>query len=87
MPEDDERELRTRILDLLTQHVAQTDSELAGDLLAQIERNPEAVFSRFTRLIPRGYSRVLEIRVRANEAGVDPDGDQVWNEILEATHG
>jgi glutamate synthase (NADPH/NADH) large chain len=30
---------------------------------------------------------VLEIRVRANEPGIDPDGERVWSEILEATHG
>lgn len=83
----EERELREKIVALLRRHIEQTGSELGTGLLAEIEADPERVFARFTRLIPRGYSRVLEIRVRANEQGVDPDGERVWSEILEATHG
>ena len=79
--------LRARIAELLVRHRDATGSEVAAALLEQLESDPEAVFSRFTRLIPRGYSRVLEIRVRADEQGLDPDGDRVWSEILEATHG
>ncbi|RGE18067.1 glutamate synthase large subunit [Leucobacter sp. wl10] len=82
-----ERELREQVIALLRRHVEQTGSEFAAGLLAESEADPERVFGRFTRLIPRGYSRVLEIRVRANEQGIDPDGERVWSEILEATHG
>lgn len=79
--------LREKIGALLKRHLEQTGSELARSLLDDIEADPERAFARFTRLIPRGYSRVLEIRVRANEQGIDPDDERVWSEILEATHG
>ncbi|MGJ0204406.1 glutamate synthase-related protein [Leucobacter sp. gxy201] len=79
--------LRERVRALLKRHHEQTGSPRAAALLAQIAADPETAFARFTRLIPRGYSRVLEIRSRAGENGTDPDGDRVWAEILEATHG
>ena len=87
LPDAEQRRLREKITALLRSQHEQTGSELAASLLREIEVDPEAVFARFTRLIPRDYSRVLDIRVRANEEGVDPDGDRVWSEILEATHG
>ncbi|MBK0421395.1 glutamate synthase large subunit [Leucobacter sp. CSA2] len=80
-------ELRERIVLLLRDHAERTGSEIASALLEQLDRKPERVFSRFTRLIPRGFARVLDIRIRADERGLDPDGEQVWNEILEATNG
>ncbi|KTR86559.1 glutamate synthase large subunit [Leucobacter chromiiresistens] len=79
--------LRVRIVDLVKRHAEQTGSRVAAELLDDFARDPERTFARFTRLIPRGYSRVLEIRERASEQGIDPDGDHVWSEILEATHG
>ena len=83
----EEAALREHIAALLRRHVEQTGSSVARGLLADLAADPERAFGRFTRLIPRDYSRVLEIRVRANEQGLDPDGDGVWDEILEATHG
>ena len=83
----EEPALREKIVELLGRHREETGSLVAEELLAEIERDPDRVFARFTRLIPRGYSRVLEIRVRADQNGIDPDGDHVWSEILEATHG
>ncbi|PRI11979.1 glutamate synthase large subunit [Leucobacter massiliensis] len=82
-----QRELRERVAELLRRHREQTGSELAAGLLAELATDPERFYGRLTRLIPRGYSRVLEIRVRADEQGIDPDGERVWTEILEATHG
>ncbi|GAA1588747.1 glutamate synthase large subunit [Leucobacter aridicollis] len=76
-----------RIRALLARHFEQTGSPVAADLIAGFEADPEGTLARFTRLIPRGYSRVLDIRSRAAAAGVDPDGGAVWTEILEATHG
>ncbi|QIK61856.1 glutamate synthase large subunit [Leucobacter viscericola] len=87
LPALEQSALREKVVGLLQRHSEQTDSQLAAGLLAEIEADPERAFARFTRLIPRDYSRVLDIRVRANERGADPDGDQVWTEILEATHG
>ncbi|MBK0419100.1 glutamate synthase large subunit [Leucobacter sp. CSA1] len=83
----EELALRERVRALLRRHVEQTGSAVAEDLLAEIETDPDRVFARFTRLVPQGYSRVLEIRERATRNGIDPDGDQVWTEILEATRG
>ena len=79
--------VREKIRALLKRHLEQTGSAVAEDLLGAIDRDPERVFARFTRLIPRDFSRVLEIRERASAHGIDPDGTQVWSEILEATNG
>jgi glutamate synthase (NADPH/NADH) large chain len=87
LPAEEERALRNKLVALLHRHYEQTGSQVATDLLEQIARDPEHTFARFTRLIPRDYARVLDIRVRANERGADPDGAHVWSEILEATHG
>lgn len=78
---------RTRVVGLLQRHREHTGSDLAAALLARIAADPEATWARFTRLIPRNYARVLEIRERAHTAGRDPDSDHTWLEILEATRG
>lgn len=80
-------DLRASVSALLQRHVEQTGSELAADLLQQLARDPQSTFARFTRLIPRDYARVLEIRERARDEGIDPDGDRAWSQILEATRG
>ncbi|CAG7602757.1 glutamate synthase large subunit [Leucobacter soli] len=78
---------RERVLALLKRHVEQTGSALAEELLQGIAADPETAWARFTRLIPRGYSRVLEIRESAKNEGRDPDGERAWEQILEATNG
>ena len=85
--ESAEGEPGAHITALLRRHVEQTGSAVAAGLLAQFAADPSATLARFTRLIPRGYERVLSIRERAVAAGQDPDGGAVWTEILEATHG
>lgn len=69
--------------DLLEQHVAETGSTLAADLLA----NFEAELGDFVRVLPRDYAAVLQTRQEAVAEGLDPDGDVVWNRILEVTGG
>ena len=69
--------------DLLEQHVAETDSTLAAALLADFE----AELENFVRVLPRDYAAVLETRQNAVAEGLDPDGDVVWNRILEVTGG
>ncbi len=69
--------------DLLTQHVAETDSRLATSLL----ENFEAEVDNFVRVMPRDYAAVLLTRQEAAAEGLDPDGDVVWNRILEVTGG
>ena len=82
-----ESALIAKIRSLLRRHGEQTGSRTAAALLEAFNVDPESTARRFTRLIPRGYSRVLEIRERATTSGADPDGALVWSEIVEATHG
>ena len=36
---------------------------------------------------PRDYQRVLDVRAEAVAEGLDVDGPDVWNRIMEASHG
>jgi glutamate synthase (NADPH/NADH) large chain len=69
--------------DLLERHVAETESVLAASLL---ERFDEEI-GNFVRVVPRDYAAVLQTRQEALAQGLDPDGDVVWNRILEVTGG
>jgi glutamate synthase (NADPH/NADH) large chain len=69
--------------DLLVQHVAETDSTLAQALLDDFENE----LANFVRVLPRDYAAVLQTRQEAVAEGLDPDGDVVWNRILEVTGG
>ena len=69
--------------DLLEQHVAETDSALAAALLADFD----VELDNFVRVLPRDYAAVLQTRQEAVAEGLDPDGDVVWNRILEVTGG
>ncbi|WP_243063034.1 glutamate synthase large subunit [Humibacter sp. RRB41] len=71
------------VRDLLEQHVAETDSAVAARLLGDLE----AASARFTKVLPRDYAAVLATRKNAVDEGLDPDGDVVWNRILEVTGG
>ena len=64
-------------------HHAETDSAVAKGLLTDLE----AASARFTKVLPRDYAAVLETRKNAVDEGLDPDGDIVWNRILEVTGG
>ncbi|WP_026530649.1 glutamate synthase large subunit [Haematomicrobium sanguinis] len=68
---------------LLTKHVEETQSPVAQALLtdwASAQR-------RFTKVLPRNYATVLDVRQEAELEGLDPDGEEVWNRILEVTGG
>ncbi|SJM51373.1 glutamate synthase large subunit [Gulosibacter sp. 10] len=69
--------------DLVHEHVEQTGSPLGARILADFD----TVRAEFTKVLPRDYATVTEIRRDAVESGVDPDGTETWNRILEATHG
>lgn len=71
------------VTDLLSTHIAETDSALAKRLL----ENPEETMSKFVKVLPRDYAAVLETRRQAADEGLDPDGEVVWNRILEVTGG
>ena len=66
---------------LLEKHWAETGSPAARALLDDVP----ASLARFTRVLPRDFAAVRSIRERAEENGADPDGDAVWQEILEVT--
>jgi glutamate synthase (NADPH/NADH) large chain len=71
------------ILDLLTSHAAETNSQRALYFLS----NQELISSEFSKLVPRDYAAVLQIREKAGQNGVDPDGPETWAQIMEVTGG
>jgi glutamate synthase (NADPH) large chain len=81
LPLDDA--LSAELLALLNTHVEQTGSLLATRLIADFESERE----NFTVVMPTDYASVSQIRESAQSQGIDPDGDAVWQEILEATIG
>lgn len=68
---------------MLIEHMRKTGSQRATELL---ERFDESV-AEFSKVLPRDFATVTRIRNEAAELGLDPDGDDVWQHILEATHG
>lgn len=71
------------LLDLLRSHHRLTGSPLAERLLSE----PQETVSSFVKVTPRDYQAVLKTRARAEEEGLDPNGDVVWGRILEVTGG
>ncbi|MDQ6754908.1 MAG: glutamate synthase large subunit [Actinomycetota bacterium] len=68
---------------LLVRHREETDSAVAARLLADFE----STVGRLTKVLPRDYAAVLQTRLTAADQGLDPDGDEVWQRILEVTGG
>lgn len=64
-------------------HADETGSVYAAGLLADWENTA----SRITAVIPRDFQQVTIIRNTAASAGIDPDGDEVWAQIMEVTGG
>jgi glutamate synthase (NADPH) large chain len=64
--------------DMLSRHADETDSPVAGALLADAVRT----ISRITKIMPRDYKRVLAARRRALAAGADVD-----RAVMEVSHG
>ena len=71
------------VYELLTQHRQWTESAVAGRLLADWDN----VKSRFTLVLPRDYQRVLDVRATAQAEGLDLNGPEVWERIMEASRG
>jgi glutamate synthase (NADPH/NADH) large chain len=76
--DDDEKVLR----ELLESHRDWTESPVA-DGCSQTGRAPD----RFTLVLPRDYQRVLDVRTQAEAEGLDLDGAEVWERIMEASRG
>ncbi len=72
-----------RIETLLRRHQEATGSPVAAQLLADWP----AARTRFSLVLPRDYQRVLDVRAAAEADGLDPDGSQVWERIMEASRG
>ena len=73
----------TKLRSLLEFHAAETGSQLAQSILNDFD----AELEHFVRVLPRDYAAVVAIREKAIAEGVDPDGDVVWQQILEVTRG
>ncbi|GAA4402287.1 glutamate synthase large subunit [Fodinibacter luteus] len=71
------------VRDLLERHLRWTDSSVAARLLADWDASRSA----FTLVLPRAYQRVLDVRAKAAAEGLDLDGTQVWERIMEASRG
>ena len=69
--------------ELLTNHAKWTDSAVARSLLADWG----SARSRFTLVLPRDYQRVVDVRATAEADGLDLDGPEVWERIMEASRG
>jgi glutamate synthase (NADPH/NADH) large chain len=71
------------LVDLLQQHHRLTGSPLVERLLA----DTAATVENFVKVTARDYQAVLRTREDAEREGLDPNGDEVWNRILEVTGG
>ncbi|MDR0837148.1 MAG: glutamate synthase large subunit [Propionibacteriaceae bacterium] len=70
----------SRVTELLALHVAETDSDVARELLAE-----GAIATRFVKILPRDYARVIAARERGLSAGVS-DAELV-DLMMEAARG
>jgi len=69
--------------DLLARHLQETDSAVAARLLEEWDDARQ----RFTLVLPRDYQRVLDVRAAAEAEGLDVNGSEVWERIMEASRG
>ncbi|WP_010534461.1 glutamate synthase large subunit [Brachybacterium squillarum] len=77
---EDHREF---VLSEIREHARRTGSDRATALLA----DEEELLGRLTEISPRAFLRITGIREDALAAGIDPNSNEVWNTIMEATHG
>jgi glutamate synthase (NADPH/NADH) large chain len=68
---------------LLETHRDWTESPVAERLLDAWAESR----NRFTLVLPRDYQRVLDVRADAEAQGLDLDGAEVWERIMEASRG
>ena len=73
----------TVVHELLGKHVKWTESPVAARLLEEWD----TARSRFTLVLPRDYQRVLDVRAAAEAEGLDVNGSEVWERIMEASRG
>ena len=68
---------------LVERHLETTGSVVAQGLL----EDWAAARERFSLVLPRDYQRVLDVRAQAELEGLDVNGSEVWERIMEASHG
>ncbi|WP_199421783.1 glutamate synthase large subunit [Actinotalea solisilvae] len=68
---------------LLRTHHEETGSPRAAELLADLP----ASLTRFTKVLPTEYERMLASLAAAEEQGLDPAAPGVWDQILEVSRG
>ena len=61
--------------------------QLRGEGRSGLLADWDNVKSRFTLVLPRDYQRVLDVRAKAQAEGLDLNGPQVWERIMEASRG
>jgi len=66
---------------MLSAHHEWTGSSVATKVLDDWDRAK----ARFTLVLPRDFQRVLDVREQAGAEGLDPDGTEVWERIMEAS--
>ncbi len=71
------------VRELLERHVELTGSTVAQAHLSDWER----ARASFSLVLPRDFQRVLDVRAAAEEEGLDVDGPEVWERIMEASRG
>ncbi len=68
---------------IIQEHFTETGSVLAKSILDNFDQE----LSNFVKVLPRDYARVMEIQQNAIISGYEPDGDEVWTQILEVSNG
>ena len=71
------------VRDLLERHHSHTGSAVAAHLL----EDWDSARQRFSLVLPRDYQRVLDVRAAAEAEGLDLEGAEVWDRIMEASRG
>jgi glutamate synthase (NADPH/NADH) large chain len=71
------------VLELIGRHRQETESAVAWRLL----QDWDAARARFSKVLPRAYSKVMQVRRQAELEGLDLDSDEVWTRIMEASNG
>jgi glutamate synthase (NADPH/NADH) large chain len=75
--------LKEELRGLISAHAVQAGSLLADRLLLNFDEEA----TNFLVVMPTDFASVSEIRSSAASRGLDPDGDVIWKQILEATNG
>ena len=76
---DQSSELR----ELISRHALETDSHIARRILESWETE----LANFSLVMPSDYASVMQILHESKDSGLDPDGPEIWERILEATNG